>query len=81
MSLRGEDMVCVLVEKGGWNAIFLDEKGTEYLITKEQFNGKYDYKNALFSRVSVPKYTLRRGVSMMKFKDSIIKFLDHSFYS
>lgn len=61
--IKGEDMYCLLVQPNGNNAIFIDAKGTEYLVTKDDLNRTFSYRNSLFQKREAPLYTVRRGIT------------------
>lgn len=62
-TIKGEDMYCLLVQPNGNNAIFIDVKGTEYLVSKAELNQTFGYRNSFFVKKEIPLYTVRRGIS------------------
>lgn len=60
--VKGEDMYCLLVQPSGNHAIFIDVKGTEYLVSIEELNQTLNYRNSLFQKRVIPLYTVRRGI-------------------
>ena len=61
-TVRGEDLYCILVEPNGSDAIFIDESGRDYVISREELNSTIKYKNSAFEDRIIPSYVVRRGV-------------------
>ena len=74
-TIKGEDMYCLLVQPTGNNAIFIDVKGTEYLVSKAELNQTFSYRNSFFVKKEIPLYTVRRGI-VDKFDDVVDSTLE-----
>ena len=60
--VRGEDLYCCAVNEAGTMAVMIDKKGTERLVSKDDFNGNMSFRRSDLKLATIPKVRPRKDL-------------------